>query len=95
MLFQGIAEGLACVAFRATYRFANKTEIHRMKAIISAYARSPFHFAKKGGLAGVRPDTLAAQVVNGLLSNVDLDPALVEDLICVFQAIVDGHFRRT
>jgi acetyl-CoA acyltransferase len=81
MLFQGIAEGLACVAFRATYRFANKTEIHRMKAIISAYARSPFHFAKKGGLAGVGPDTLAAQVVNGLLSNVDLDPALVEDLI--------------
>ena len=31
-----------------------------MKAVISAYARSPFHFAKKGALAGVRPDTLAA-----------------------------------
>ena len=33
-----------------------------MKAVISAYARSPFHFAKKGALAEVRPDTLAAQV---------------------------------
>jgi acetyl-CoA acyltransferase len=33
-----------------------------MKAAISAYAGSPFHFAKKGALAEVRPDTLAAQV---------------------------------
>ena len=33
-----------------------------MKAVIAAYARSPFHFARKGALAEVRPDTLAAQV---------------------------------
>lgn len=52
-----------------------------MKAVISAYARSPFHFAKKGGLADVRPETLAAQVVKGLLSRVDLDPGLIEDVI--------------
>jgi acetyl-CoA acyltransferase len=38
-----------------------------MKAVIAAYARSPFHFARKGRLAEVRPDTLAAQVVQGLL----------------------------
>src|SRR5215471_11167337 len=52
-----------------------------MKAVIAAYARSPFHFARKGALAAVRPDTLAAQVVKGLLERVDLDPALLEDVI--------------
>ena len=52
-----------------------------MKAVIAAYARSPFHFATKGALATTRPDTLAAQTVKGLLGRVDLDPALLEDLI--------------
>lgn len=52
-----------------------------MKAVIAAYARSPFHFARKGRLAEVRPDTLAAQVVQGLLKRSDLDPALLEDVI--------------
>lgn len=45
-----------------------------MKAVISAYARSPFHFARKGQLAGVRPDDLAAQVVKGLIARTGLDP---------------------
>jgi len=52
-----------------------------MKAVIAAYARSPFHFAKKGALSTTRPDDLAAQVVRGLLSRIDLDPALIEDVI--------------
>jgi acetyl-CoA acyltransferase len=52
-----------------------------VKALISAYARSPFHFARKGRLAEVRPDTLAAEVVKGLLARTDLDPALLEDVI--------------
>ena len=52
-----------------------------MKAVIAAYARSPFHFATKGALATTRPDTLAAQVVKGLMGRVDLDPALLEDII--------------
>jgi acetyl-CoA acyltransferase len=52
-----------------------------MKAVIAAYARSPFHFAKKGALAQVRPDTLAAQVVRGLLERTPIDPALLEDII--------------
>ena len=41
-----------------------------MKAVIAAYARSPFHFARKGRLAEVRPDTMAAQVVQGLLQRI-------------------------
>ena len=52
-----------------------------MKAVIAAYARSPFHFARKGALAQTRPDTLAAQVVQGMLHRSGLNPALIEDLI--------------
>lgn len=64
-----------------------------MKAVIAAYARSPFHFAKKGALAGVRPDTLAAQVASGLLDRVDLDPALLEDVIlgCAYPEAAQGN----
>lgn len=52
-----------------------------MKAVIAGYARSPFTFAKKGALAAVRPDDMAAQVVKGLLERTKLDPALLEDVI--------------
>ncbi|WP_395316409.1 thiolase family protein [Variovorax sp. UC74_104] len=64
-----------------------------MKAVISAYARSPFHFAKKGALAEVRPDTLAAGVVRGLLQRADLDPALLEDVIlgCAYPEASQGN----
>jgi acetyl-CoA acyltransferase len=34
-----------------------------MDAFIVDFARSPFHFARKGKLAALRPDDLAAQVV--------------------------------
>lgn len=64
-----------------------------MKAVISAYARSPYHFAKKGALAEVRPDTLAAGVVKGLLQRTDLDPALLEDIIlgCAYPEASQGN----
>lgn len=67
-------------------------ESTRMKALIAAYARSPFHFAKKGALASVRPDSLAAQVVIELLARTDLDPALIEDLIlgCAYPEASQG-----
>ncbi|MBO1011977.1 thiolase family protein [Achromobacter sp. SD115] len=64
-----------------------------MKAVIAAFARSPFHFARKGRLADVRPDTLAAQVVQGLLLRTDLDPALLEDVIlgCAYPEAAQGN----
>lgn len=65
-----------------------------MKAVIAAYARSPFHFAKKGALATTRPDTLAAQVVRGLLKRTpQLDPALLEDVIvgCAYPEASQGN----
>lgn len=49
--------------------------------VIAGYARSPFTFAKKGGLARVRPDELCAQVITGLLERVKIDPATIEDVI--------------
>ena len=64
-----------------------------MKALIAAYARSPFHFANKGRLAPVRPDDLASQVVRGLLARTDLDPALLEDVIlgCAYPEAAQGN----
>ncbi len=54
--------------------------------VIAGYARSPFHFAKKGELARVRPDELAAQVVAGLIERTGVNPQDIEDLIvgCAF-----------
>ena len=49
--------------------------------VIAGYARSPFHFAKKGALARVRPDELAATVVAALVERAGIDPAEIEDLI--------------
>jgi acetyl-CoA acyltransferase len=64
-----------------------------MKAVVAAYARSPFHFAKKGALAGVRPDVLASQVVTGLLQRNPIDPALLEDVIlgCAYPEASQGN----
>ena len=39
--------------------------------VIAGYARSPFHFATKGALTKVRPDDLAAHVINCLLYTSD------------------------
>ena len=54
--------------------------------VIAGYARSPFHFARKGALTRVRPDELAAQVVRGLIERTGVEPADLEDVIvgCAF-----------
>jgi acetyl-CoA acyltransferase len=54
--------------------------------VIAGYARSPFHFAKKGKLTRVRPDELAAQVVTGLVERTKVKPEDIEDVIvgCAF-----------
>ncbi|MEQ8284121.1 thiolase family protein [Thalassospira sp.] len=55
-------------------------------AVIAGYVRSPFTPARKGALAKVRPDDLAAQVVKGLITKTGIDPNDIEDLIlgCAF-----------
>lgn len=52
-----------------------------MRAVIAGYARTPFHFAKKGALAGVRPDSMAAELARAMMARLRLDPALLEDII--------------
>ena len=64
-----------------------------MKSIVIAgYARSPFQFARKGSLINLRPDDLAAQVLAGLVSRLDLNPALLEDVImgCAYPEAEQG-----
>ncbi|WP_271411671.1 thiolase family protein [Pseudomonas sp. Q1-7] len=60
--------------------------------VIAGYARSPFHFAKKGGLINLRPDDLAAQVVKGLVDRLEIDPREIEDLIlgCAYPEAEQG-----
>jgi acetyl-CoA acyltransferase len=64
-----------------------------MKAVISAYARSPFHFARKGKLAETRPENIAAQVVQGLVQRTGIDPALIDDVIlgCAYPEGAQGN----
>jgi acetyl-CoA acyltransferase len=54
--------------------------------VIAGYARSPFHFAKKGKLTKVRPDELAATVVEALVERTKVKPEDIEDVIvgCAF-----------
>ncbi|HKW53603.1 MAG TPA: thiolase family protein [Stellaceae bacterium] len=49
--------------------------------VVAGYVRSPFHFAKKGALARVRPDQLAAQVIAALVERAKIDPKEIEDVI--------------
>lgn len=60
--------------------------------VIAGFARSPFHFAKKGSLINLRPDDLAAQTLRGLVNKLDLDPAEIEDVImgCAYPEAEQG-----
>ena len=57
------------------------------EAVIVEAVRSPVG-KRNGGLSGVHPADLSAQVLNGLVQRAGLDPALVDDVIwgCVMQA---------
>jgi acetyl-CoA acyltransferase len=50
--------------------------------VIAGYVRSPFQPAKRGDLARVRPDDIAAQVVRALMARTKVKPEDIEDLIC-------------
>jgi len=55
-------------------------------AFIAGYARTPFTFAKKGALAGVRPDDLAAHAIRALLARSGVAGEDIEDVVwgCAF-----------
>ncbi|HRI76450.1 MAG: thiolase family protein [Alphaproteobacteria bacterium] len=54
--------------------------------VIAGYVRTPFHFAGKGELAGVRPDDMAAIAVRALVQKTGVNTREIEDLIlgCAF-----------
>jgi acetyl-CoA acyltransferase len=56
------------------------------RALICGYVRSPFQPARRGALAGVRPDDMAGRVVAELVERTGVDPDLVEDVTlgCAF-----------
>jgi acetyl-CoA acyltransferase len=55
-------------------------------AFIAGYVRSPFTFARKGALSGVRPDDLGAHVIRALLDRAGVPGEEIEDVIwgCAF-----------
>jgi acetyl-CoA acyltransferase len=57
------------------------------EAVIVEAVRSPIG-KRNGGLSGVHPAELSAQVLNGLVDRTGVDPAVVDDVIwgCVMQA---------
>lgn len=49
--------------------------------VIAGYARTPFTLAKKGALATVRPDEMAAQLIKAFVARTGVKPDDLEDLI--------------
>lgn len=62
------------------------------EVVIASYARSPFHFANKGGLKAVRPDDLVAEVVKQMVVKSSIPMSDIEDLIlgCAFPEAEQG-----
>lgn len=62
-------------------------------AVIAGYVRTPFHFARKGALADVRPDDLAATALRGLVDRLGIDPASLEDVLlgCAYPEAAQGN----
>ena len=60
--------------------------------VICGYKRTPFHFAGKGALAGVRPDDMAAEVIKALIAATGVNPADIEDVLmgCAFPEAEQG-----
>lgn len=69
------------------------------EAVIVAATRSPIGRARKGSLASLRPDELAAQVIRGALDQVpQLDPALIDDIqlgCAIPEGYQGGNLART
>ncbi|MFY0634008.1 MAG: thiolase family protein [Vannielia sp.] len=57
-----------------------------MTAYIAGYTRTPFTFARKGALAGTRPEVMGAHVIRSLLEKTGAPGAEIEDVVwgCAF-----------
>lgn len=63
------------------------------EAVIAGYVRTPFTFARKGPLATVRPDDLAAITLKALVQRSGIDPVLIEDVLmgCAYPEATQGN----
>ena len=61
-----------------------------VNVVIAGYARSPFTLAKKGALARVRADDMAAAVIRGLIEKTGVKPEDIEDIV-VGSAFPEGE----
>lgn len=63
------------------------------QAVIAGYVRTPFHFARKGALVGVRPDDLAATVVKAVVERAGVPPETIEDVLmgCAYPEAEQGN----
>lgn len=63
------------------------------QAVIAGYVRTPFHFARKGALAAVRPDDMVATALRGLVDRTGIDPASIEDVLigCAYPEAAQGN----
>jgi len=61
-------------------------ELTMKRAVIAGFARSPFTLARKGLLAIVRPDDMAAAIMRGLVEKTGINENDIEDLLmgCAF-----------
>jgi acetyl-CoA acyltransferase len=68
-------------------------ELMMTQAVLAGYARTPFHFARKGALIDVRPDDLAAVAIKALVERSGVDPAAIEDVIlgCAYPEAEQGN----
>jgi len=62
-------------------------------AVLATYARTPFTFARKGALAGVRPDDLAAAALKAVVTRSGIDPATLDDVLlgCAYPEAAQGN----
>lgn len=60
--------------------------------VICGFKRTPFHFAGKGALAGVRPDDMAAETIKALIADTGVNPTDIEDILlgCAFPEAEQG-----
>jgi acetyl-CoA acyltransferase len=63
------------------------------RAVLATYARTPFHFARKGALANVRPDDLAAAALRAVVERSGIDPATLDDVLlgCAYPEAAQGN----
>lgn len=54
---------------------------HVTRAVIAGYPRTPYDFANKGKLVGVRPDDLAAITIKGLCERTGINSKTLVDVV--------------